>query len=229
MINLPTQQVQPKETAKIDVRVLSGMLYEENRVPIKMLGCWDTVGALGMPDIIPWLPIEKMINQKYLFYDPKLSPIVENAFQAVAIDEKRKSFPSTKMVKNSKNPHQRVEEVWFSGEHGCVGGGTKGYQGLSDCALDWMIKRAKELGLEGDQNKIERDFDSEGKPTKFGIYPEPLIDFDNSLAFPFILGGEEWRSIPGTNIKFHSSVRQRLNTRSDYLPENLKQFIERLE
>ncbi|MBE9229120.1 DUF2235 domain-containing protein [Phormidium sp. LEGE 05292] len=203
--------------------------YMEDRVSIKMLGCWDTVGALGMPDIIPWLPIEKIINQKYLFYDPELSPIVENAFQAVAIDEKRKSFPSTRMDKNSKNPNQRVEEVWFSGEHGCVGGGTKGYQGLSDCALAWMIERAKEVELECDQRKIERDFDSEGKPTRFGIYPEPTIYFDNSLTFPFILGGEESRSIRGSNIKFHSSVKERLKKRSDYLPENLKQFIDRLK
>ncbi|MBE9227810.1 hypothetical protein IQ264_20515 [Phormidium sp. LEGE 05292] len=36
MINLPTQQVQPKETAKIDVRELSGMLYEEGRKAVSL-------------------------------------------------------------------------------------------------------------------------------------------------------------------------------------------------
>jgi len=203
--------------------------YMEHRVPIKMLGCWDTVGALGMPDIIPWLPIEQLFNQDYLFYDPTLSPIVENAFQAVAIDEKRKSFPSTRIDKNPKNPNQTVEEVWFPGDHGCVGGGTKEYRGLSDCALAWMIEQATKVGLQCDSNKIECDFDSEGKPIKFGIYPEPIIDFDNTLTFPFVLGGEEWRSLPGSKIKFHSSVKQRLKTRPDYVPDNLKELIDLLK
>ena len=36
MINLPTQQVQPKETTKIDVRELSGMLYEEGRKAVSL-------------------------------------------------------------------------------------------------------------------------------------------------------------------------------------------------
>ncbi len=36
MINLSTQQVQPKETAKIDVRELSGMLYEEGRKAVSL-------------------------------------------------------------------------------------------------------------------------------------------------------------------------------------------------
>ncbi|MFB2835929.1 hypothetical protein [Floridanema evergladense] len=33
---MPTQQVQHKETAKIDVRKLSGMLYEEGRKAISL-------------------------------------------------------------------------------------------------------------------------------------------------------------------------------------------------
>lgn len=33
---MPTQQVQPKETAKIDVRELSGMLYKEGRKVVSL-------------------------------------------------------------------------------------------------------------------------------------------------------------------------------------------------
>lgn len=76
--------------------------YLKYRVKIKMLACWDTVGSLGIPDLIPWLQISKIWNKRYEFFDATLSPIVENAFHAVAIDEKHKCFPSTPMEKTTK-------------------------------------------------------------------------------------------------------------------------------
>ena len=62
------------------------------RLKIKYLGVWDTVGALGVPTS---LAIAPLINKKYLFHDTRLTGFVESARHAVAIDENRKSFAPT--------------------------------------------------------------------------------------------------------------------------------------
>ncbi|MBN2545660.1 MAG: DUF2235 domain-containing protein, partial [Spirochaetes bacterium] len=55
-------------------------------IPIHVLGCWDTVGSLGIPNFLPWLP--KIINRKlkFQFHDHNLNKKIKYAFHAVAID-----------------------------------------------------------------------------------------------------------------------------------------------
>lgn len=196
----------------IDVNKNAKEDYLKYRVKIKMLACWDTVGSLGIPDLIPWLQISKIWNKRYEFFDATLSPIVENAFHAVAIDEKHKCFPSTPMEKNNKNCHQVVKEVFFAGEHGCIGGGTEKYQGLSDYSLEWIKKEAAKLGLR---------FDSNSKDNDFKVIQDHTTPFDNSVRGILALGGEEWRAITHSQIFIHSSVIKRLKDCPDYRPQNL--------
>ncbi len=191
--------------------------YLQYRVPIKMLGCWETVGTFGIPDLTPWFPIAKFYYQKHEFNDVKVSPVVQNAFHAVAIDEKRKNFPSTPMKTNSKNPEQIVKEVLFVGEHSCIGGGEKDYQGLSDYPLQWMINHAKKLGLEFNSN----DSDLE----EFQIKLDPTAKFDNSVKGLAALGGEEWRSFNTKVVTVHHSVVKRLKACPDYRPKSLEPFL----
>jgi hypothetical protein len=199
--------------------------YLYHRVPIKFLGCWDTVGSLGVPDLIPWLPIDKLLNKKYAFHDAKLSPIVENAFHAVAIDEKRKTFVNSPMEKSGKNPMQVVEEVWFAGEHGCVGGGTPEYKGLSDCALLWMLEKAQAVGLEFYQRE-DQTADNEEITKEFQITPKPETKFDDKVKLFYRLGGVKLRSITGENINIHDSVKERIKFyKGDYHPNNLPESI----
>ncbi|MDB9545621.1 DUF2235 domain-containing protein [Microcystis aeruginosa CS-1036] len=194
--------------------------YLQGRVPIKMLGCWDTVGALGVPDLTPWLPLAKLWNRKYEFFDARLSPIVENAFHAVAIDEKRRGFPSSAMQRSDKNPEQVVKEVFFAGEHGCIGGGTKEYRGLSDYTLQWMIHEAKKLGLEFDS--------TENYSEEFQIKPEPTTKFDNSVTGVYALAGEGWRPIESLKVAVHYSVVERLKADPNYRPQNLTPLLNKL-
>lgn len=193
-----------------------------DRVPIKFLGCWDTVGSLGVPDQIPWLPIDEWINEKYKFNDTSLSSIIQNARHAVAIDEIRKVFDVTPMIKSSKNLNQSLRQVWFPGEHGCVGGGTKEQSGLSDGALKWMIDESEPFGLEFDQSAVLD-----------GINPDPTIPFDNTFKGFLVMTERNLRTVSNDWNDLHKSVVKRyiasytgdLNMNSEtnlpYHPENL--------
>jgi uncharacterized protein (DUF2235 family) len=192
----------------------------KNRISIKMLGCWDTVGALGIPDLTPWFPLASFYHQKYQFLNCKISPIIENAFHAVAIDEKRKQFPSTPMQTNPKNPDQILKEVLFAGDHHCLGGGFKETQGLADYPLQWMINQAQKLGLEFNPTEYEAE--------EFQIKLEPTIQFDNNVKGLYNFIGQEWRSFKTSTVTVHHSVVKRLNACPNYRPQNLKPFFKDL-
>lgn len=119
----------------------------EDITPIKFIGVWDTVGALGIP-----LPIyQKYNSNRYKFHDVTLSPTVENACQALAINERRRPFQpaiweTCKSVLNNPDHPQRLEQRWFAGVHSNVGGGYC-ESGLSDLALQWIVGKAQKIGL----------------------------------------------------------------------------------
>jgi uncharacterized protein (DUF2235 family) len=105
-------------------------------VPIKCVGVWDTVGALGIPGHIGGL-----FQQFYNFQDTDLGNHVECAFQALAIDEHRRLYQPTLWTRAANAPAgQRIEQVWFAGAHTDVGGGYERH-GLSDITLAWMVDR----------------------------------------------------------------------------------------
>lgn len=112
---------------------------------LKMVGVWDTVGALGIPAIIGGVD-----PQAYGFLDTNLHPDVLNAFHAISIDERRAEFPPTLWTPpNPPMAGQVLEQVWFSGVHCDVGGGYP-ETGLSDITFAWMLGKARSLGLEID-------------------------------------------------------------------------------
>lgn len=123
--------------------------YSHPGIPaLKCVGVWDTVGSLGVPTTGP---IGWYTRRKYGFHDVALSSWVQNAFHALAVDERRKPFaPALWQMKDEdvRKPHrtQRVEQAWFCGVHSNVGGGYANAQ-LSDLALRWMLDRAAECGL----------------------------------------------------------------------------------
>lgn len=112
-----------------------------NEIPIKFLGVWDTVGALGLP-----LDLMEKFNLKfYEFHDTNLSRIVENAYHAVAVDEHRRAYDVCLWNPNTQ-PQQTLEQRWFIGAHSNVGGGYADRR-LSDIPLSWMMNKASGLGL----------------------------------------------------------------------------------
>lgn len=113
---------------------------------LRYLGLWDTVGALGIPRL---LPISIGLNRSYEFHDTALSRSVQFARHAVAIDERRAAFTPTLWSNvdafNTPGAPRRVEQMWFPGDHGGVGGGLA--RGLSNCALMWVLEGAERAGL----------------------------------------------------------------------------------
>ncbi len=116
-------------------------------IPIKFLGVWDTVGALGIPLDIP--VVITLDRALYEFHDTELSGIVANAYQAIALDEHRVDYNVTLWDPKIK-PLQTVEQRWFLGAHADVGGGYDDRR-LSDITLQWMQDKAVGLGLSVDR------------------------------------------------------------------------------
>lgn len=177
---------------------------------ITMVGVWDTVGALGIPAIFGGVsPI------LYGFLDTTLHPSVKNAFQALAIDERRKEFPPT-LWTSAPAPGQTIEQVWFCGVHSDVGGGYALSGGddttsLSDITLSWMMHKAQAAGVE--------------------ILPAALTQYTYPLAPQYALDQlhDSWtplwgipvpRKIPAT-ASIANSVIVRCQTHGGYNPCNL--------
>jgi len=113
--------------------------------PIRFIGVWDTVGALGIP--LSGLRLVNLLNRRWQFHDTALSAIVDAAFQALAIDEKRAPFQPAIWTPPAANPdHQRLEQVWFAGVHCDVGGGYPD-PALAEIPLLWMVDRARDCDL----------------------------------------------------------------------------------
>ena len=122
-------------------------------VAIACVGVWDTVGALGLPVEF----FDGLTHKQYAFHDVTLSSGVQNAFHALAIDERRKPFAPTLWEQPAEDLGRNwVEQAWFPGVHGNVGGGYAD-SSLSDIALRWMIDRVSERsGLEVDLLFVDR-------------------------------------------------------------------------
>ena len=126
-------------------------MHSHPPAPITFIGVWDTVGALGIPGGFAG---RKEISRVFSgwqtlwgFHDTQLSSQVLNAVQALAIDERRSAFKPTLWTQGSgAPPTQNLKQVWFTGAHSEVGGGTED-SALSDITLLWMAAEAERAGL----------------------------------------------------------------------------------
>jgi uncharacterized protein (DUF2235 family) len=114
-------------------------------VRVTFLGVWDTVGALGIPG-----NVFQRFNQSLVeFADRTLSPIVDQAFHAMAVDEHREEFAAT-LWDRPASAAQVMEQCWFAGDHCDVGGGhemSASAPRVADIPLAWMQDKARAAGL----------------------------------------------------------------------------------
>jgi hypothetical protein len=105
---------------------------------------WDTVGALGAPGFLGQI----LNRNKYQYHDVALNSHIEHAYQALAIDERRKPFLPNLWTRPA-GWTGKLEQAWFPGDHCNVGGGYAP-DGLANEALHWIVEKAEGLGLEFD-------------------------------------------------------------------------------
>lgn len=114
-------------------------------VGIEMIGVWDTVKSLGINAPILWRLSEKL----HAFHNHDLSRIVKNGFHALALNESRVAYKPV-LWTTDHGFEGRVEQVWFPGSHGDVGGQLGGFEAarpLANIPLVWLLDRAEESGL----------------------------------------------------------------------------------
>jgi hypothetical protein len=162
--------------------------------------------------------MKSLLSLKNQFHDTDLSSRVDNAFHALAIDEKRKNFEATLWHQQPHSIGQVLEQVWFPGVHSDVGGGfPETESGLSDIALQWMLEKAKRCNL---------NFDN------IPMNPDPTVQMHESYKGFYKLQKKLFRPIGvaepkkgNTNESLHPAVMERHKKDPGYRPRNLEDYL----
>ena len=194
------QGYRDKEAKRSDWAKISWKFFHKGAaVPIKFIGVWETVGALGVPND---LEIFNVLDNPsaWEFHDTSLGKHVARARHALAIDEIRSSFSATLWSNTEK--HKDAVELWFPGVHSDVGGG------YADCALAsgallWMMEESGDGGR-------GLAFREHGKAT---IKADPLGTMHNSFKGAFAKLRSRPRNlpamVPANRSLFHASALER--------------------
>jgi uncharacterized protein (DUF2235 family) len=113
---------------------------------IEMIGVFDTVKALGVRLPFLWMWTEP----QHEFHNHSLGPIVRHGYHALALDENRAAFDPILWDTSDGDWGDRIEQVWFRGAHGDVGGQLGGFNAarpLSNLPLIWMLEKAEACNL----------------------------------------------------------------------------------
>jgi uncharacterized protein (DUF2235 family) len=185
---------------------------------IKMIGVWDTVGALGAPGVIG--KVASAVNgNKYDYHDVTLNDTIQHAYHALAIDERRKPFKPNLWTRPA-GWNGRLEQGWFPGVHSNVGGGLTP-DGLANEALHWIVDKARALNMEFDDAYLQhfqphyetKLHDSMSlKYRIFGPYDRPIGEHLQDGEFVHRAALDRWKRIatyrPKKLIAFLASTGQ---------------------
>lgn len=120
-------------------------LYCHTDARVRMIGVWDTVKALGIRLPLLW----RFVSKKHDFRDHHLGECVDAGFQALAMHETRAAF-RPELWASRAGGTARVQQMWFAGAHGDIGGNIGCYAAcrpLANIPLTWMLERGEEMGL----------------------------------------------------------------------------------
>ncbi|KAF7511361.1 hypothetical protein GJ744_004926 [Endocarpon pusillum] len=200
-------------------------------VPIKAVGVWDTVGSLGIPVPLPGifgrLGIGRL-SKEYSFYDTSLHVRIENAFQALALDEQRAPFAPA-LWEKPRGSTTNLKQVWFPGVHSNVGGGYDDAD-LANITLAWMMSRMEPfIDFRPDYmmqlyQKNKQHYRASGQRSRswsFGEIPDSMMGIYALAGKRTRTPGNYFRTDPhngrttskrlkNTNEYIHASVRSRV-------------------
>lgn len=201
-------------------------------ITIKMVGVWDTVGALG----IPRFRIPGISRSTLGWHHTGLRVPIEHGFHAIAIDEHRPPFEATlwsarKGINAAPRAVSSVEQRWFVGAHANVGGGYTNDL-LGQPSLLWMLGKAKELGMEF---RYEISIDGNIQTAKINDSYKDFVKGAYSKIFKRhyrLIGQDAWIDKLGNS---HSTVNETIDAtvfeyyraNPSYRPPNLVDWAER--
>ena len=209
-------------------------------IPIKFIGVWDTVGALGIPfgkihgwsrSSFDYLETDLHINNKY-------------AYHALAIDEHRPPFAPTlwtrTIPKNVKPEEidpplrllQHVEQRWFAGAHANVGGGYSADL-LAQIPLKWIMGKALSHGLamKGQVQLVGNEYLADVVDSFKGFYGRFSAFFSRyyrPIGVPPVNIDSENEHIT-VNETIDESVFERWRKVPEYRPSNLHDWAKRYQ
>ncbi len=162
------------------------------------VGIWDTVKTVG------WFPI----GRKALPYMAENEDI-RYGRHAVSIDEQRRFCRQNLWTYSKANQGREgeLEQLWFAGVHSDVGGGYE-ETGLSDIALEWVLKGATERVLRALPNWDQALQKNPTMPAHNGLWP-----------FFWVMGGGP-RQASG-KPPLHPSAEQRIEQGLTRFPARL--------
>lgn len=114
-------------------------------VPVQMVGVWETVKALGLRLPLLWM----LTDNQYAFHNHHLGSSIRHGFHALALHENRVAFQPV-LWDCPEGWQGNIEQVWFRGAHGDVGGQLGDFlaaRPLANIPLVWMLERAETVGL----------------------------------------------------------------------------------
>ena len=181
-----------------NARIAAGFRKTFSRpAPVHFIGVWDTVESL-------------VLNEGRRWTNARLNPETAFAYQALAIDERRKDFQPCLWDERNRQPGQTLEQVWFAGVHADVGG-YHPRRGLANISLRWMLGKAAAAGMEIDRRRLANR----------RYRPDPHGESQESYKGFWQFRGEHVREIP-TGSRVHSSVWvRRAEPSNAYAPGNL--------
>lgn len=179
--------------------------------PIRFIGVWDTVGALGAPGFLG-----QVLNRgKYRYHDVGLHAAIQNAYHALAIDERRKPFMPN-IWDRPAGWTGALEQAWFAGVHSNVGGGYSP-DGLANEALHWIVEKAEALGL-----MVDSGYLAHFRPCFNSV-------LQDSMTPMYRLYGEYVRPIgqhlPAGEVVHRSPLDRRALPDCHYAPPNLAAYL----
>ena len=113
---------------------------------ITAIGVWDTVKALGLPLPFIW----RFFNSKHQFHNDQISKSVGHGFHALAINETRLAYKPV-LWTAPVNWQGILEQRWFRGNHGDIGGQLSGFlesRPLANIPFVWIMERLEDVGLQ---------------------------------------------------------------------------------
>ncbi len=209
------------------------LLWDSSRrVDIEFIGVWDTVGALG----VPFGRIRGLSRATYGFHNTFPSTLYKGMYHAVAIDEHRKAFDATLWTGfqaegapfEPLNDDQTLEQRWFVGDHGDVGGSGS----LATIPLAWIQQKAIDHGLDfarlitPDKGAVDKEHGDSFASFGLGLYR--LVKLNIRHRREIGRTPRRTRTRPGwshvINESIDSSVFERWRSDKKYRPRNLSDW-----